>query len=51
MARLPDPETEEINVTWEEEYPQRLNNLFGMAAKAIRIGEAEKKEKDKDEKD
>lgn len=36
MARLPEPVIEEMNATWDEDYPLREKNFYSILGQAIR---------------
>ena len=51
MARLPDPQVEEILVTWEEGYKELQNSFFNLIGQAIRKKSRADKKKGEEKED
>ncbi|MBC8590648.1 hypothetical protein [Wansuia hejianensis] len=45
MARLPDPQVEEIRTTWGQGYKELQNSFFNLIGQAIRKKSREDKKK------
>lgn len=47
MARLPDPQLEEIEIVWDEGYKEKEDTFFKRIGQAIRNAEAREKKRRK----